>query len=120
MAPRPKKYGYVFVDHRASPGLTPEQARFFDYDPALAGEGRLFEADTMTCSHCKAVVIKNPDRVRARHECMKCGGHFICDNCAYQATLPDYTHKPFEAKVEEAFSPRFDASWFSSSLATKG
>ena len=92
--------GWLFVDHRASPGLTEEQARFNGYDPKLAREGRVFEADTLTCSHCKVVVIKNPERTRERHSCMKCGGHFICDACAFNMTLPDYTHVPFEAKVE--------------------
>ena len=95
------KYGYVLVDHRASPGLTPEQAKLNGYDPELTKEGKLFEADIMTCAHCRAMVVKNPDRIRARASCLRCGDKFICDKCAFQASQPDYIHKPFQAKLDE-------------------
>jgi len=97
------KLGYLFVDHRASPGLTPEQARLNGYDPKLAAEGKLFEADTMRCAHCPNVVIRNPDRIRARSSCLKCGDKYICDNCAFLASQPDYVHKPFQAKLDETY-----------------
>lgn len=98
-----KQQGYLFVDHRASPGLTPEQARFCGYDAGFAREGGFFEADTLTCSHCKCVVIKNPERERARTNCRACN-HFICDGCAAEAATPDYIHRPFLAKVEAAYA----------------
>lgn len=62
----PRQGGYLLIDHRASPGT-----------PAVAG-GTLFEADTFTCCHCNGVVVKNPQRVRDRHMCFKCG-HLTCD-----------------------------------------
>jgi hypothetical protein len=94
-----QQLGYIFVDHRASPGLPEDVARAAGYDPKLCGEGKLFEADTLTCKHCKVPVVKNPERVRERHSCLKCGGKFICDPCAYLTTLPGYTHAPFEAVI---------------------
>lgn len=97
----PKQMGYLFVDHRASPGLPEDVARWAGYNPGLCREGKMFEADTLTCAHCKGVVVKNPNRTRERSYCAKCSGHYICDGCAYQATLPDYKHVAFEKVVEE-------------------
>jgi len=97
------KLGFLFVDHRASPGLTREQAAMNGYDPDLVREGKLFEADTMRCAHCPAVVIKNPERTRARCSCLKCGDKFICDSCGFQASQPDYVHTPFQAKLDETY-----------------
>lgn len=93
--------GYLMVDHRASPGLPEDVARAVGYDPKLCVEGKIFEADTLTCSHCKGVVVKNPLRTRERHSCLKCGNHFICDGCAFRATLPDYSHTPFDKALED-------------------
>ncbi len=92
--------GYLMVDHRASPGLPEDVARKVGYDPKFCQEGKLFEAATLTCSHCKCAVVKNPLRTRDRYACMKCGGHYICDGCAYQATLPDYAHTPFDKVID--------------------
>ena len=64
--------GYLLIDHRVSPGVPAGP------DPALVGAGRLFESATITCSHCQAVVILNPDRSRPRHYCAKCD-HYVCD-----------------------------------------
>lgn len=96
-----KQTGYLFVDHRASPGLPENVARWAGYDPRLCREGKMFEADTMTCAHCKGVVVKNPLRTRDRHYCTKCSGHYICDGCAYMASQSDYVHTPFGKVVEE-------------------
>lgn len=95
-----RQMGYLTVDHRASPGLTADEARASGYDPRYCGEGQFFEADTLTCSHCKCVVVKNLLRTRERHSCLKCGDHYICDPCAFRATLPDYSHTPFEKAIE--------------------
>lgn len=93
--------GYIFVDHRASPGLTETQARSMGYEePSLVAEGKVFEADTMTCAHCCTVVIKNPLRTRERHSCMKCGGAFVCDNCAGAMLHSDYKHISFREVVD--------------------
>jgi hypothetical protein len=96
-----KQMGYLFVDHRASPGLPEDIARQVGYVPELCKEGKLFEADTLTCAHCKGVVVKNPFRTRDRNYCVKCSGHYICDGCAYLASQPDYVHIAFEKVVED-------------------
>src|SRR6185437_1135439 len=54
--------GYLLIDNRA------------------AGEG-IKETATMTCGHCKTVVVMNPLRIRERANCFKCD-HYICDLCA--------------------------------------
>lgn len=92
--------GYVMVDHRASPGLTPEEARYAGYDPTQCATGKLFEASSLTCSHCKVVVVKNPLRTRERSHCFKCN-HYICDMCAFKASHSDYSHTPYEKAVEK-------------------
>lgn len=96
-----KPGGYVFIDHRASPGLPEEIARSLGYDPALLGEGKLFESDTLTCSHCKCTVVKNTLRTRERATCLKCSGHYICDYCALQTKSPDYSHLSYEKFKDE-------------------
>jgi hypothetical protein len=96
-----KQMGELVVDHRASPGLTEEQARLAGYIPELCREGKVYRQETMTCSHCRGSVVKNPFRTRERHSCMKCGGHYICDGCAYIASQPDYVHTPM-AKMLDA------------------
>lgn len=88
-----KQMGYLMVDHRASPGLSTEQALRAGYDPIFSGEGKVFEADTMTCAHCKSVVVRNPLRTRDRPHCYQCD-HYICDICAVKAKTED-THMPF-------------------------
>lgn len=52
---------------------------FLSIDNRVSG-GKLFEADTSTCSHCQRVVVLNPDRTRERGFCRKCY-HYICDQC---------------------------------------
>ena len=96
-----KQMGYLTIDHRASPGIPADMARYLGYDPALTGEGKFYEADTLTCSHCKGVVVKNPFRARERASCLKCGGHYICDGCAFMATQPDYVHTPFVKVIDD-------------------
>ena len=93
-----KEGGYLLIDHSASPGLPEEIARAAGYDPALCREGKRFESKTLTCAHCKTSVVPNHFRSRPRENCPKCGNHYICDVCAFQMTLPDYKHTPFEAR----------------------
>jgi hypothetical protein len=97
-----KQHGYLMIDHRASPGLPEDVAIKTGLDPRFCGEGKLFEADTLTCSHCKCAVIKNPLRLRERSNCPKCNYHYICDFCAADMLRADYSHVTFEAKVEES------------------
>lgn len=71
--------GYFLVDHRNSPGLSPELLASIGADPR-AGKG-LFESATITCAHCGVVVVINPERSRARGHCRSCD-HYVCDQLA--------------------------------------
>lgn len=87
--------GYLHIDHRASPGITPEFIRASGKPGGVAvGEGTHYESATSTCAHCNAVVILNPDRSRPRNYCRRCD-RYICDGCA--AIPTDGICTPFEA-----------------------
>lgn len=95
-----KDGGYLIIDHSASPGIPEDIARQLHLDPRAVAEGRVMEAGTMTCAHCKCTVFKNPLRTRERGFCAKCY-HYVCDICAFKATQPDYMHTPFEKVIDE-------------------
>lgn len=71
--------GYLFIDHRNSPGMPDEVMMRAGY-PAGSGKG-LFECDTLKCAHCGSVQIKNTMRSRERGKCGKCNS-YVCDGCA--------------------------------------
>lgn len=101
-----KDGGYLMIDHRASPGLPEGVARKLGLDPRYAGEGKLLEAGTLTCAHCKCAVVKNPLRNRERASCPQCNFHYICDFCAIKMRSPDYQHEPFSRIVDKLFSDK--------------
>lgn len=74
-----KHEGYLLIDNRFGPGVTAEFVRQSGKSAPIVKEGQLFESATITCSHCHAVVILNPDRSRPRNYCSKCD-HYVCDN----------------------------------------
>jgi hypothetical protein len=71
-----KDNGWLMIDNRAS------------------GEG-VQEMHTMSCTHCGGVVVLNPQRIRARAYCRSCD-HYICDNCAAVAAMPEYKHRSIQ------------------------
>lgn len=95
-----KDGGYLLIDHSASPGLPEDIARASGLDPRYCIEGKKFEAATLTCSHCKTAVVKNPLRTRERATCFKCGHHYICDLCAEDMRKPDYSHLPYDKMLD--------------------
>lgn len=95
--------GYLVIDHRASPGIPEAIARSIGLDPKLCGEGKIMEAATLSCSHCRGVAIMNPLRTRERHYCPKCN-HYICDGCAVVMAMPNYMHLSFEERKDKAFN----------------
>jgi hypothetical protein len=76
--------GYLLIDHRESPGVSPEQAAAVGL-PVGAHRG-VFEAGTYTCNHCCRVVVINPLRTRSREYCAKCDC-YICDGCGATKAL---------------------------------
>jgi hypothetical protein len=95
-----QREGYLYIDHRASPGIPEELAIKLNLDPQRVKGGQIFESATLRCCHCTVQVIKNPLRTRERYNCMKCGGKYLCDGCAAESRLPGYDHTPFEKKVD--------------------
>ncbi len=91
--------GYLLIDHQASPGLPEDLARTTGLDPKYCGEGKQFEAATLTCSHCKTVVVKNPLRTRERATCFQCL-HYVCDFCKADMDKPGYSHLTFEGLLD--------------------
>jgi hypothetical protein len=91
--------GYLMVDHRAGPGLPEDMARAAGYDPKQCVGGRMFEAKTMTCSHCNAVVVLKVSPILPRHYCGKCD-HYICQGCGFLAEQPGYQHVPFQQVID--------------------
>lgn len=87
----PTNLGYLELDHRASP-----EAPF--------GLPRHFEADTYTCTHCNAVVIMNPARVRERYKCRGCN-HHICDPCAALKTGCKTMRQRIDEYMEDPTNP---------------
>src|SRR6266404_2540571 len=72
--------GYLLIDNRHSPGISDDLLNTVGPKlPPGAGRG-MFEAPTVTCSHCHTVVVVNPARTRERAYCVKCD-HYICDRC---------------------------------------
>lgn len=100
-----KAFGYLMVDHRASPGIPEDAARAMGYDPKLVGEGKLYEADIMHCAHCNNPYKRNPLRTRERYSCMACSGDYICDLCNHERLQPDYVHLPFR-KIRDLVGAR--------------
>lgn len=91
-----QRTGYIFADHRASPGLNDEIAQKL----GMPVGPKLFEADTLTCAHCKTVQVKNPLRERPRAYCPNCSFRYVCDNCAVAMRDPDYVHMSWDKLVD--------------------
>jgi hypothetical protein len=92
--------GYLEIDHRDSPGLTPQDVAHVPGAVAVPG-GAQHKADVMMCSHCQRGVLLNPGRVRARAVCPKCY-HFICDRCEAIRVAAGGACVPFKAVIEQA------------------
>lgn len=78
--------GYVLIDHRNSPGITPEFIRANNLDAPAVGAGQVFESALNVCGHCGADVILNPKRTREREWCFTCD-KYICDGCGASRKL---------------------------------
>lgn len=85
------------MDHRSTDGVSDAQVVEAGL-PVGAGRG-LFEAPSITCSHCQRVVILNPLRNRERPYCRKCD-HYICDSCG-PALAATGICKPFRQVLDE-------------------
>ena len=87
--------GELTIDHRASPGLTAEEARLCGLPGVQMGEGTCTGLATVSCSHCGGVWIVNPYRTRERPYCRACD-HYICDGCKTASLQADYVHRTID------------------------
>ena len=71
---------YVLIDHRNSPGITPEFIRANHLDAPAVGAGQVFESAMIVCHVCGGDVILNPNRARDRHWCYAHDA-YACDAC---------------------------------------
>jgi hypothetical protein len=101
--------GELFVDHRASPGLTPAEAIALGYHPSQVREGAQFTTRTLHCVHCGGDWVENPWRVRPRNTCFKCDA-YVCDACAAIMNSADYVHRPLAEVAEMVTSGRFQVT----------
>ena len=80
-----KHEDFFCIDHRASPGLTQADLDAAGVKGPAVGPGQIFEAAALTCRHCGAHVVLNPERFRERGHCFKCSADpakgYICDAC---------------------------------------
>lgn len=93
--------GYLVIDHRDSPGLTPADVAHVPGAVAVPG-GVLYERDSKTCSHCQRQVALNPGRVRARAVCPKCHA-YICDECEGIRVAAGGACIPFKQVLDRAW-----------------
>lgn len=98
MSSKRRYEGEMTMDNRYGPGI-PDELLIAAGIPVGAGRG-LFEAATITCSHCQYVFLKNPQRIRERAYCRKCD-HYICDGCG-AALAQSGICRPFKQIMDEA------------------
>lgn len=78
--PEKSQHGTIIIDNRESPGIIQSVTTTRGPLQPFVGANRFFISETNTCMHCDAVVIRNPNRTRARGHCRSCD-YFICDPC---------------------------------------
>jgi hypothetical protein len=99
-----RHFGWLMIDHSASPGIPADVARQIGINPDLVAEGVITEMHTLSCSHCGTHVALNPDRTRERGYCKFCD-HYICDVCDFLRSLPAYVHRTREQAAIPASNP---------------
>ncbi len=97
--------GVLSIDHRSSPGINDERLAHRVGAKSL-GEGTFHEIATLSCCHCRGVMIKNPLRTRPRSFCRSCG-EYICDECGAAAASPGYIHRSFSEIADLVRSGRY-------------
>src|SRR5215469_760102 len=91
--------GYIEIDHRESPGITPEQAAATGFVCLPVGKGMRYQSAMNACSHCQRRVVLNPNRTRERGYCPKCD-KYLCDLCE-AARVKTGVCRPFVQIVDE-------------------
>lgn len=101
MKTKRSREAYLLIDHRNSPGVTPEFVRANKLDVPAVGAGVTFESAMIVCGHCAADVILNPNRTREREWCFTCDS-YICDGCGAARKL-GAPCRPYKKKLADAY-----------------
>ena len=91
--------GYLEIDHRESPGISPELAAKVGLGTIPVPAGTVLKTSTYNCSHCEALIILNPKRTRARGYCPKCD-RYVCDMCEAERVRTGVC-RPFKQVLDE-------------------
>lgn len=102
MASKLSQQGEILIDHRNSPGITPEFMRANGIGGPCVGAGKVFESGLKNCVHCGADVIMNPMRARERPWCRKCDS-YVCDGCGLLMKLGNDC-RPLQATLLDIFN----------------
>jgi hypothetical protein len=102
MSTKRNRENYLEIDHRDSPGITPNQAARIGLGGVPIGKGQVFKTAVATCSNCQKQMILNPLRTRERFYCQKCDSYH-CDECALITRVTGVC-KPFRQLLDEAIS----------------
>lgn len=101
MRTKRSREAYLLIDHRNSPGITPEFLHKNNLSGPAVGSGQSFESAMFNCCGCGADVILNPDRSRAREWCFACD-KYMCDSCALNRKLGK-SHVPLQQFLAETY-----------------
>ncbi len=91
--------GYLEIDHRESPGFTPEQAKEARWGKTMPVGSKQFKLVTYKCCGCEAMIVVRPERTRERTWCRACDA-FMCDGCAWALKITG-NHKPMQQIIDE-------------------
>lgn len=91
--------GYLEIDHRESPGITPELAAKVGRGTIPVGAGKRLQAAVTLCPYCERGVIRNPERERDRAYDSKTD-RYICDDCDLVRKLGGEL-KPMKQVIDE-------------------
>lgn len=94
---------YLLIDHRNSPGITPEFLRRNRIDGPAVGAGVTFESAVTVCHGCQGDIVLNPNRTRERAWCMKHDA-YLCDNCNARRAASGGSCVPLQQKMDELWN----------------
>ena len=93
--------GVILIDHRNSPGISPEFMAENGINGPVVEAGQIYESALTSCCQCGTNVILNPKRTRAREYCMACDS-YLCDGCGLLRKL-GHAHKPLRQTMAELY-----------------
>jgi len=93
--------GVILIDHRNSPGISPDFVAANNLDVPAVGAGKVYESALCVCKHCGGNVILNPNRSREREYCRACDG-YVCDSCGLLRKL-GHPHRSLQQTIADMF-----------------